>query len=182
MDSLQRQCFVTDISSHPPTQYLLFIFFDHHSINHISLNKYLSSIDSVFIGTVMESSGEDLWYTLVILSIYTSWFWVLYGNVFLPRKYWSRRSSILPRVGTGLLSSTWQITTCQADFRQESVTFSLFSSHYNLVGNTGDKWAATRKVLWRKICSRKIWPVSNAFLLENWQQEGNEKNTVIEIT
>ena len=147
----------------------IYYFFTHHSINHVSFNTCLLSINSVFTGTVMAGSRDDLWYTLIILSISPPDFAILHDYFFLARKYWSRRSSILPKAGTGLLSSTWQVTMCQADFRQESLTFYLFSSNYNLVGNTDDKWAATRSVLGKKRCSRKIRSVSNAFLQENWQ-------------
>ena len=100
-------------------------------------------INTVFTGTVIAGSCDDLWFTLIILSIPPD-FSILYDYFFLASKYWSRRSSILPKAGTGLLSSTLQVTMCQADFRQDSLKLCLFSSNYNLVGNTGDKWAATR--------------------------------------
>ena len=95
----------------------IYYFFTHHSINQVSFNTYLLSINSVFTGTVMAGSCDDLRHTLIILSISPPDFVIVYDYFFLAKKYGSRKSSMLPKAGTGLLSSTWQVTMCQADFR-----------------------------------------------------------------
>lgn len=74
------------------------------------------------VGTAMLGSFMNLW---KIYEIYfgTSISWsvspdssILHDRVFLAGKCWSRRLSIVPKDGTVLFNSAWQITMCQADF------------------------------------------------------------------